>query len=136
MHVLRKIDDAVRVVDPRVRALVELRFSQVCDGEPFESAVHGYFVVAEPGDRADDLERETGCPVLHDTFCEVRFGHPDFTPATEALEEHPGCFELVFVFGDDGAGVTLIVPKVDGMDPELLAMCAAFAVPAAELSEP
>jgi len=64
--------------------------------------------------------------------------YPDaeFTPATEVIEDHGSCYELVFVFTDEGSGLELFVSKTEGMDPELLAMCAAHAVPAVELSEP
>jgi hypothetical protein len=82
-------------------------------------------IVVEPGDEIAALERESGCPILHELFGEARFGDPEFSPATEALEEHASCYELVFIFSDEGAGVLIFVPKVDGVAPELLAMCAA-----------
>ena len=133
MLVLRKVDDVVRVVDPRVRALVELRFSQVSGGEPFDSDAHGYFVVAEPGDRAEDLEAEIGLPILRDTFGKTRFGNPDFVPAAEVSEDH-GVYELAYVLNDDGFVVVLFVPKTEGVDPELRAMCEAHAIPSEETS--
>lgn len=136
MLVLRSPDHVVRIADPRVRALVGLRFAQVCDGEPHDPDCHGYTIVVEPGDRVESLERESGCPILHDTFFEVRFGDPDFVPAAEVSEDHSGCCELAFVLNDDGYGITVIVPKPNGIDPELLAMCCTYAVPAAETSEP
>jgi hypothetical protein len=91
-------------------------------------------IVVEPGDGVAALEAESGCPILQDLFGEARYGDPEFSPATEALEEHASCYELVFIFSDEGAGVLIFVPKVDGIAPELLAMCAAYAVPGAELS--
>ena len=136
MFLLRGPEHAFRVADPGIRRLVELRFSQVCDGEPYDPDRHGFMVVVEPGDGVESLERESGCPILHDTFFEVRFGHPDFTPAAEVIEKHTACYELLYVGNDDGFGITVIVPKADGIDPELLAMCEAHAVPAAETSEP
>ena len=110
------------------------RFAQILDGEAYDCDRHGYMIVVEPGDSVTALEEESGCPILSDLFGDTRFGDPDFTPATEALEEHASCYELVFIFSDEGAGVLIFVPKVDGIDPELLAMCAAYAVPAAEMS--
>jgi hypothetical protein len=90
--------------------------------------------VVEPGDEVDALEKASGCPVLRNTFDDARFGDSEFTPAAEVIEEHAGCYELVFIFTDDGYGIEIFVPKADGVDPELLAMCTQFAVPAADLA--
>ena len=134
MIVLRDPEATSRIADVAVRQLVEQRFVQICSGEPYNVDSHGYVIVVEPGDAVATLEAESGCPILHDIFGEARFGAPEFSPATEALEEHASCYELVFIFSDEGAGVLIFVPKVDGIDATLLAMCAAYAVPAAELS--
>jgi len=127
--VLRSPDDASRIADPEIRNLVKLRFAQVCSGETYDPDRHGYMLVVEPGDTVEAIERESGCPMLRNTFDDARFGDPEFTPAAEVIEEHSNCYELVFIFSDDG-GVEIFVPKVDGIDPELLAMCRQFAVPA------
>lgn len=132
MLVLRDPALAGRIADPGIRALVELRFAQITGGEPYDPDRHGYMIVVEPGDGAAALEEESGCPVLRDTFGEARFGDADFAPGAEAIEEHACCYELVYVLSDDGFGVEIFVPKADGVDPELLAMCAAHAVPAAD----
>ena len=129
MLVLRSPDDASRIADPEIRNLVKLRFAQVCSGETYDPDRHGYMLVVEPGDTVEAIERESGCPMLRNTFDDARFGDPEFTPAAEVIEEHSNCYELVFIFSDDG-GVEIFVPKVDGIDPELLAMCRQFAVPA------
>jgi hypothetical protein len=134
--VLRSPESAGLIADPDVRNLVELRFAQVCAGEAYDPDRHGYMIVVEPGDGAEEIEKESGCPLLHDLFGEVRFGEPDFAPAAEAIEEHASCHELVFVLNDDGYGIEIFVPKVNGIDPQLLALCAQFAVPAPELARP
>jgi len=126
--------DAERISDLSIRGLVLLRFAQVCAGEPYDADRHGTFAVIEPGDSVDEFERQTGCPVLHDTFFEVRFGDPDFVPAAEAIEDHGVCYELVYVLSDDGGGILLFLGKVDGVDPELLAMCAKYVTPITEAS--
>lgn len=134
MLILLSPELAARIADAEIRRLVEVRFAQILDGEPYDCDQHGYMIVVEPGDSPKDLEEVSGCPVLWDLFRESRYGDPDFTPATEALEEHPACYELVFINSDDGAGVEIFVPKCDGIDPELLAMCATYAVPAQDVS--
>ena len=50
------------------------------------------------------------------------------------IEEHRSCYELVFIFTDDGYGIAIFVPKVEGVDRELLAMCAQFAVPTRDVA--
>ena len=59
----------------------------------------------------------------------TRFGHPDFAPSFEALEEHSGCYEMVFILNDDGFGISIFIPKTGGIDADLLAMCAMYAEP-------
>jgi hypothetical protein len=114
--------------------LVQLRFAQVCAGEPHDPDRHGYTIIVEAGDTVEDIERQARFSILTDTLGETRFGDPDFTPAAEVIEEHAGCYELVFIFTDDGYGIEIFVPKSVGVDPALLAMCAQFSVPASDLA--
>ena len=51
---------------------------------------------------------------------------PDF----EYLEDHIGFFEAVYIFTDSGFAVVMIVPKEEGIDGRILALCTEFAVPA------
>ena len=134
MLVLRSPDEAARIADPEIRNLVKLRFAQVCSGETYDPDRHGYVLVVELGDTVQTIERQSGIPVLTDLFGEAHFGDPEFTPAAEVIEEHTGCYELVLIFTDDGYGVEIFVPKADGVDRDLLAMCRQFAVPARDVA--
>ena len=69
-----------------------------------------------------------------DSFGEARFGDPEFTPAAEVIEDRGAVYELVFISTDDGGGIAIFVPKADGVDSELLAMCRQFAVPARDVA--
>jgi hypothetical protein len=120
-----------RIFDPAIRDLVQKRFSEVCAGEPYDFDLHGYMIVVEPSDSVEILEQEIGCPILHGLFDDSHYGEPDFTPCFEALEDHAYCFEMVFIFNDEGFGVDLFIPKQPGINGDLLAMCAEYAVPAA-----
>jgi len=133
--VLRSPDDAARIPDPEMRNLVQLRFAQVCSGETYDPDRHGYMLVLEPGDTVRTIERESGIAVLTDLFGEARFGDPEFTPAAEVIEDRGTVYELVFIFTDDGYGIAIFVPKVEGVDRELLAMCAQFAVPTRDVAQ-
>lgn len=131
MRVLRDPAMAVSIEDAALRALVAQRFIEIAQDEPYDPDTYGYFVVAEPGDSVEALEKETGCPILGSLFSEARFGEPDFSPSFEFLEEHqcPACYEMVFILSDGGFGIDLFVPKVPGMDRQLLHFCQTYAVP-------
>jgi hypothetical protein len=89
-------------------------------------------VVVEPGDTLQSLEGESGVPIATNPFDDSRFPDPGFVPVCEYLEERSQCYEMMFLFSDDGAGTNFFIPKSHGMDADLLAMCAAFTVPAAQ----
>ena len=142
MLILRDPAMARSITDPDIRALVQQRFREICAGEPYDYDQHGYTIVVEPGDSVDALEEESSCPILRNLFDKTRFGDPDFAPSCEALEEHPTCYEMVFILNDDGFGISIFIPKTKGIDADLLAMCAMYAepapalIPAPELTQP
>ncbi len=125
MLILTEPQDAVRIVQPSIRALVTLRFQQL--GHFHD----GQLIVVEVGDGVEELEMVSGIPLLHDPFEDVPFGHPDFTPSFDYLEAHHNesgiyCYELHQDAGDDGAGCTLLVPNEPGIADGLLALCRAY----------
>lgn len=135
MLALRDPALASSVADPDIRSLVETRFAQVCNGEPYAYDSHGYMIVVEPGDSVQELEEETSCGILCDLFDDTSFGDPDFAPLFDILEKHHGtsghcCFEMLFITNDDGFGITLFIPEAEGIDADLLAMCSEYATPA------
>jgi hypothetical protein len=127
MLILRDPALASSIANPDIRGLVEQRFAEICAGEPYNYDQHGYTIVVEPGDSVAALEEESSCPILRNLFDKTRFGDPDFAPSCEALEEHSGCYEMVFILNDDGFGITIFIPKTKGIDADLLAMCAIYA---------
>jgi hypothetical protein len=98
-------------------------FNGMSDGDFYDPDEHGYIVIAEPGDEATLLEAETGYPILSDWLHGCQYGDDDFCPAFEWLEEHPCCYELCFIPNDSGFVLLLVVPKMMGIDAQLLAMC-------------
>lgn len=130
MLILRDPALAVDIAHPGIRNLVEQRFVEICAGETYDYDLHGYMIVVEPGDGVAALEKESNCPILRNLFDDARFGDLDFAPCFEVLEDHPGCYEMVFIFSDSGFGIVFFIPKQKGVDADLLAMCAEYAVPA------
>jgi len=130
MLVLRDPSVASSIADNDIRELVEQRFEDICAGEEYEADLHGFMIVVEPGDSVDVLEAESGCPILRSYIGNARFGDPEFKPVFECLDEHSFCYEMVFVPGDGDFGIVIFIPKQDGINPELVAMCAEYAEPA------
>jgi len=130
MLIVRGPDAAGGIVNRDIRSLVERRFAEICNGEPYDRDVHGEMIVVEAGDTLDSLESETGLPIATIPFDESRFPDPEFVPVAEALEEHAATYEMTFILTDDGCGVSLFIPKRPDIDPELLSLCAKFSVPA------
>ena len=130
MLVLRDPATVSAITDPFLRWLVEQRFLDICAGDDYDLDLHGFMIVAEPGDKVQLLEAESGCPILRSYIGTAQYGAPDFRPVFECLFEHTTCYEMVFVPGDGDFGVVIFIPKHPGIDAELLAMCAEYATPA------
>ena len=111
MIVLRDPQATSQVTDPYIRELVALRFAQILAGEPYDYDRHGYMVVVEPGDTVEQLEQEIGLPLLRSLFDDLPYGHPDFAPRFDILEEHTyeqhRIYEMVFISNDVSATFVL-----------------------------
>jgi hypothetical protein len=119
--------DAARVDDEAIRTLLTQRFIDLCQGEAYCPDDHGEFFLLQPGDTIEAVESAAGVWITAGFLPTARYGDPGFVPCFEVLEEHPCCFELVFILNDGGYGVVLLIPKVAGMDPELMRFCREFA---------
>ena len=124
------------VQDENVRLLLEQRFDEITQGEPYDADIHGFFVLVESGDTVAAIEHGCGFPILRSLFNTTCYGDQEFLPCFEVLEEHPTCFEMVFVPSDGDYGVVVIVPKASGIDAELLRFCQEYATPEPELLIP
>lgn len=130
MIILRHPTSIELFTDPHLLKLISQRFLDICAGDDYDLDLHGFMIVAEPGDPVEVLEKESGCPILRSYIDTARYGDPDFRPVFECLFEHTTCYEMVFVPGDGDFGVVIFIPKHPGIDAELLAMCAEYATPA------
>ena len=104
--------------------------SKITDGATYDPSIYGHFVLVEVGDSIAEIEAGTGCKLMHDLSKVNQTIDSEFQPSFEWLVEHPSFYEAVFIFSDDGFGVDLLIPKALGIDPDLLAMSAKYAVPA------
>ena len=109
------------ITDPDILKLVKLRHDQLGD-EMFDSAI-----IVEAGDSISDIEEEIGFFVMTNLFDGVRYPDPDFVPCFEVLQDHGGCYEMLFILSDGDDEIEIFIPKT-GIDNELLAMCAQYSV--------
>jgi hypothetical protein len=109
------------VTDPDILKLVKLRHDQLGD------EMFGSVIIVEAGDGVSDIEKEIGFSILTNLFDDVRYPDPDYVPCFEVLEDHGGCYEMLFILSDGDEAVEIFIPKV-GVDPLLLSMCSQFAV--------
>jgi hypothetical protein len=110
MLVLRDRASIAAIEDPDLRALIEARVESLAEYDDYDLDELVNFVVVEPGDSLPAIDEQLGRPVLGNSH--------------ELIEEHAGYYELVYVLSDDGFGIEVFIPKVPGVDPALLAMCA------------
>ena len=110
------------ITDRDIYKLVKLRHDQLGD------EMFGSVIIIEAGDSISDIEEEIGFFVMTNLFEGVRYPDPDFVPYFEVLEDHGGCYEMLFILSDgDDDAIEIFIPKV-GVDPLLLSMCSQFAV--------
>ena len=129
MIILRNPTAVTCIADPHIRSIVEQRFSEIYADGIYDYALLGYMIVVEPGDSVESLEKESSCPILHNLFDDACFGDTDYASSFEVLEEHASCYEMVFILNDEGFGISIFIPKTEGIDTDLLAMCAQYATP-------
>ena len=122
MLILKSPSSFDSITDHDILKLVKLRHDQLGD------ALFDSVIIVEAGESLSDIEEEIGFSILTNLFDDVRYPDPDFVPCFEVLEDHGGCYEMLFLFsdGDDGT-VEIFIPKT-GVDNDLLAMCSQFAV--------
>lgn len=148
MRILRDPAEVPDIAHPDIRALVQQRFvdnagfmdnAVFTDGaleEDYEPDIPGYFVLVEAGDSVAALEAQTEAWIFSSPFSKARYGDPGFTPCFEVLEEHAGCYEMVFVPGDGDFGIGIFIPKQADIDKELLQFCREYAVPSPDYAVP
>ena len=107
------------ITDPDILKLVTLRLAQL------SSTLSTPMIIMEPGDSLSSIEKEIGSPILTNLFDDISYPDPDFVPSCEALEDHGGCYEMLFILGDGEEAIEIFIPKT-GVDASLLSMCADF----------
>ncbi len=110
MQIIRSPADA-DALDPELSQLIADTFARVADCPE----ILGFVLVVEQGDTITDIDAQLGFSILG--------GRHEF------ILEHAKWFELVYLVGQED-GLELFVPKTEGINPDLLAICLEHALPA------
>ena len=121
MLILKSPSSFESITDLDILKLVKMRHDQLGD------EMFGSLIIVEVGDSLSDIEQEIGFSIMTNLFDDISYPDPDFVPCFEVLEDHGGCYEMVFIFGDGDDAIEIFIPK-HGVDNELLAMCSQYAV--------
>ena len=121
MLIIQNRSQLHHIIDPDIHKLAALRLARL------KSNIPTPMIIMQTGDSLSDIEKEIGFPILTNLFDETTYPDPDFVPSCEVLEDHGGCYEMLFIFGDGEEAVEIFIPKTV-VDPALLSMCADYAV--------
>ena len=110
-------------IDVRLRNLLRLRRDQLGG----DIAGQAHLAIVQATDTATDLERTIGFSVFQNPADGSHAGEPDFSPGWEWIEDHGFAFELCFILDDSGFAHVVIVPRSEGIDPELIDFCSTYA---------
>lgn len=92
---------AMAIPAPAIRALVMERIAAIADDIPFDSTVHGYFLVVEAGDTMEAITAQIGFDPLSRTL--------------EILEDCGDYWACLWIIDDSGYGIEVFVPKDIGI---------------------
>lgn len=109
-------------LDRDVRRLLRERVDHLTDETVRDCT---YFLVVDARSTLDDVCDELGWSPLNDLNGE-RFGTDTFTPFHDYLTDHGNWYELLIGAGND-AVFALLIENRAGADPNLLALCRAYA---------
>ena len=93
------------IIDTDIHKLLTLRLSQL------GSTLTAPMIIIEPGDCLSDIEEEIGFSILTNLFDDISYPDPDFVPSCEALEDHGGCYEMLFLFSDGEEAIEIFIHK-------------------------
>jgi len=115
MEIIRSVAQATTIPDPVLSHVIQQRIASIASDEPYDAKLHGIFVRIEVGDTLQNILEQTGLDLL------VR--------RCEIAEQGSVYWSLLYILSDDGYGVELFVPKVEGIDQTLVAICQRAALP-------
>ncbi len=128
MLILKSPQQLNQVHQPEIKTFLHQRFHDICHPEPYDPEEHGFFILLQAGDTSESIESETGQSPTKSMFTDTVYGDADFTPDFEYVEDHGSFFEAVQIVTDGGFAMVFIIPKEEGIDAAILALCHEFAI--------
>ena len=125
MQVIQSLLCFSNIINVHIRHFLVQRFQAMTEGEDLDPDIHGYALVIEPSDTMATLLADPEGSILRGLTDKGPFVMPP-----ESVQEHPEFYDLVFVPGDGDFAVTVVVPREQRIDAQLLTLCAQIATPA------
>lgn len=126
MYVINTPEVIQSVPWPEIRQLIQIRMLQNDINQD-----HGYliscFIVVGINDSAHGVKQEI-CNQLRQIKTDPPIDEI-FTPSHEWVLTHPTCYEVAYIHCDREFGVCLLIPKVSGIDSDLLELGACYGEP-------
>jgi hypothetical protein len=112
-------------LDPKLRRLLSDRVTHLNELD-FNVRDTTYFLVVEAGCPLDDVTDELGWSPLVNPLDGQTFGTDGWHPFHDLLADRGGWFEMMVSAGNDAVFV-LLIEDDDAVEPDLLALCRAYA---------
>ena len=125
MQVIQTLLCFSNIINVHIRHFLKQRFQAITDDDDLDPDIHGYALVIEHSDTMESLLADPEGCILRGLTETGAFVMPP-----ESVEEHSDFYDLVFVPGDGDFAITVVVPKEQGIDAQLLTLCAQIATPA------
>ena len=116
-------------IDPDLKTILLDRLELLAEFSAWDLADLAHFIIVEPGDCLESIERELGVIPLVNIVDNAHYPQPSFEPSFEFCIARIGYFDLTFALCDSGLAIVLLVPDQDGIEPALLELCRAYATP-------
>jgi len=128
MKAIRDLAAVAAIEDEALRELLFRRFAEILiDGETYDPETYGWFLILEPGDDPDAVQHEGCFPLLASPGGDIPYGQAGFVSVFEWVADHGWCYEAIILLSDGGEFISVIVPKLSGVDARLLALCGQLA---------
>jgi hypothetical protein len=112
------------VTDPKLQNLL---YDRVQDWAEAGLLNLTHLALIEVGDTEESIMEALGFSPLVNWLDGKRYGTDGFIVPFDLLLDHEGYFELVMTVGNDGFAFVIFVRDRDGVEPQLRAMCGAYA---------
>ncbi len=111
-------------LDPKLRKLLE-KWVRHTVGSGLESLTH--IAAFCPKDTEAELVAEIGLSPLVDPVSGARYNDAEYQPFWDGLTYEDGWWEMVVTVGSSGFAYILLIADAEGVYPELIALCRAYA---------